>query len=152
MTLAKFLCYKIKNALPGVGMNLKTVTIKTESPQQMVDITQTVRMVVRESGTTRGVCQIFIPHTTAAVTINENTDPNVKQDLLNILESVVPSKGKYLHSEGNAHAHAKASLVGSSVLVFVESGQLVLGTWQSVYLCEFDGPRTRNVLFRLTSG
>lgn len=133
-------------------MNLKTVTIKSDIPQQMIDITQTVRMVVRESGVTRGVCRIFVPHTTAAVTINENTDPNVKQDLLNILESAVPSKGTYLHSEGNAHAHAKASLIGSSVFVFVETGQLVLGTWQSVYLCEFDGPRTRNVLFRVTSG
>lgn len=152
MTLPKFLCYKMKNTLPGAGMNLKTVTIKSENPQQMIDITQTVRMVVRESGVTRGVCRIFIPHTTAAVTINENTDPNVKLDLLNILESIVPSKGNYLHTEGNAHAHAKASLVGSSLVVFVESGQLVLGTWQSVYLCEFDGPRTRNILFRITSG
>jgi len=132
-------------------MNLKTVTIKTDQPQQMIDITQTVRMVVRESGVTRGICRIFVPHTTAAITINENTDPNVKQDLLNILETMIPSKGKYLHSEGNAHAHAKTSLVGSSLFVLVESGQLVLGTWQSVYLCEFDGPRTRNVLFRVTS-
>jgi secondary thiamine-phosphate synthase enzyme len=133
-------------------MNLKTVTVRTESPQQFVDITHTARMVVRESGVTRGTCTIFVPHTTAAVTINENTDPNVKQDILNILESLVPSKGNYLHTEGNAHAHAKASLTGSSVCVFVESGQLVLGTWQSIYLCEFDGPRTRNVLFRVTSG
>jgi len=141
----------MKNMVPGMRMNLKTVTIKTDQPQQMIDITQTVRMVVRESGVTRGICRIFVPHTTAAVTINENTDPNVKQDLLNILETTIPSKGKYLHSEGNAHAHAKTSLVGSSLFVFVESGQLVLGTWQSVYLCEFDGPRTRNVLFRVTS-
>jgi len=141
----------MKNMVPGLRMNLKTVTIKTDHPQQMIDITQTVRMVVRESGVTRGICRIFVPHTTAAVTINENTDPNVKQDLLNILETTIPSKGKYLHSEGNAHAHAKTSLVGSSLFVFVESGQLVLGTWQSVYLCEFDGPRTRNVLFRVTS-
>lgn len=152
MTLAKFLCYKMKNMFPGGRMNLKSVTVRTESPQQMIDITQTARLVVRESGVTRGTLRIFVPHTTAAVTINENTDPNVKQDLLNILESVVPSKGKYLHTEGNAHAHAKASIVGSSVFVFVESGQLVLGTWQSVYLCEFDGPRTRNILFRVTSG
>ncbi|GAB4363748.1 MAG: secondary thiamine-phosphate synthase enzyme YjbQ [Deltaproteobacteria bacterium] len=150
MTLPKFSCYKMKNIVSGIRMNLKTVTVRTEQPQQMIDITQTVRMVVRESGVTRGICRIYIPHTTAAVTINENTDPNVKQDLLNILETLIPSKGKYLHTEGNAHAHAKASLVGSSLFVFVESGQLVLGTWQSVYLCEFDGPRTRNVLFRVT--
>jgi len=133
-------------------MSLKTITVKSEDPQQMIDITHTARLVVRESGVTRGTCQVFVPHTTAAVTINENTDPNVKQDLLNILETVVPSKGKYLHSEGNAHAHAKASLVGPTVTIFIESGQLVLGTWQSIYLCEFDGPRTRNVLFRVTPG
>ena len=133
-------------------MSLKTITVKTDDPQQMIDITHTARLVVRESGVTRGTCQVFVPHTTAAVTINENTDPNVKQDLLNILETVVPSKGKYLHSEGNAHAHAKASLVGPTVTIFIESGQLVLGTWQSIYLCEFDGPRTRNVLFRVTPG
>ncbi len=150
MTLPKFSCYKMKNFVLGMRMNLKTVTVKTEQPQQVIDITQTVRMVVRESGVTRGICRVFVPHTTAAVTINENTDPNVKQDLLNILETMIPSKGKYLHNEGNAHAHAKTSLVGSSLFVFVESGQLVLGTWQSVYLCEFDGPRTRNVLFRVT--
>src|SRR3989304_9332163 len=133
-------------------MNLKSVTVRTESPQQMIDITQTTRLVVRERGVTRGTCTIFVPHTAAAVTINENTDPNVKQDLLNLLETAVPSKGSYLHTEGNAHAHAKASLIGSFVMVFIESGQLVLGTWQSIYLCEFDGPRTRNVPFRVTPG
>ena len=133
-------------------MGLKTITVHTEIPQQFIDITHTVRLVVRESGVTRGTCQVFIPHTTAGVTINENTDPDVKQDLLNILETIIPSKGSYLHSEGNAHAHAKASLIGSTITVFIESGQLVLGTWQSIYLCEFDGPRTRNVLFRIISG
>ncbi len=133
-------------------MNLRTITVKTESRQQVIDITQTVRLVVRESGVTRGACQVFIPHTTAAVTINENTDPNVKQDFLNILEAIVPSKGTYLHNEGNAHAHAKSSLVGSSISVFVESGQLVLGTWQSIYFCEFDGPRTRNILIKVIAG
>jgi len=133
-------------------MGLKTITVHTETPQQFIDITHTVRLVVRESGVTRGTCQVFVPHTTAGVTINENTDPDVKQDLLNILETIIPSKGSYLHAEGNAHAHAKASLIGSTITVFIESGQLVLGTWQSIYLCEFDGPRTRNVLFRVISG
>ncbi len=132
-------------------MNLKTVTVRTEAAQQLVDITSTVRHVVRESGITRGACQIFVPHTTAAVTINENADPNVRKDLLNILETLVPTTGSYLHTEGNSHAHAKASLIGPSITVFVEAGQLVLGTWQAVFLCEFDGPRTRNVLLRVTS-
>lgn len=132
-------------------MKLKTITVRTESAQQLVDITATVRHVVRESGITQGTCRIFVPHTTAAVTINENADPEVRKDLLNILESLVPTKGEYRHTEGNMHAHAKASLIGPSVCVFVEAGQLVLGTWQAVFLCEFDGPRTRNVLLRVTS-
>lgn len=140
-----------RDAKGGGAMNVKTVTVRTDAAQQLVDITPTVRQVVRESGTTRGACMIFVPHTTAAVTINENADPNVRKDLLNILESMVPSKGTYLHTEGNAHAHAKASLIGPSVSVFVEAGQLVLGTWQAIFLCEFDGPRTRNVLLRVTS-
>ncbi|MBI5576545.1 MAG: YjbQ family protein [Deltaproteobacteria bacterium] len=129
-------------------MSLKTVTVRTESAQQLVDITATVRHVVRESGVARGTCTIFIPHTTAAVTLNENADPNVRRDIINILEALAPSHGNYLHTEGNAHAHAKASLVGSSVSVFIEAGQLVLGTWQAIFLCEFDGPRTRNILIR----
>lgn len=133
-------------------MTLKTVSVKTDGRQQFVDITQTVRHVVRESGIARGTCLIFVPHTTAAVTVNENTDPNVKEDILNILEAVAPSQGNYLHNEGNAHAHAKATLVGASVSVFVESGQLALGTWQSIFLCEFDGPRTRNILIKVTAG
>jgi len=131
-------------------MNLKTLTVKTDSAQQLIDITPTIRHVVRESGVSRGICRIFVPHTTAAVTINENTDPDVKQDLLNVLESLVPSRGSYLHQEGNAHAHVKASLLGCSLFVFVEAGQLVLGTWQSIFFCEFDGPRTRSLLVRVS--
>ena len=133
-------------------MNVKTITVRTDSAQALVDITNTVRQVVRESGITRGSCQIFVPHTTAAVTLNENADPNVRRDILDILETIVPTKGNYHHTEGNAHAHAKSSLVGSSVSIFVEAGQLVLGTWQSIYLCEFDGPRTRNILIKVFSG
>src|SRR4030067_1431361 len=110
-------------------MSLKTITVRTENPQQLIDITHTARLIVRESSVTRGTCQVFIPHTTAAVTINENTDPNVKQDLLNILESVVPSKGTYLHTEGNAHAHAKATLIGSLVPGVIEARQPGLRTW-----------------------
>ena len=131
-------------------MSLKTVTIKTETAQQLIDITQTLRQLVRESGVARGTCLVYVPHTTAAVTINENADPAVKIDILNVLERLAPATGSYLHKEGNAHAHIKASLVGSSVAVFVEAGQLVLGTWQAVFLCEFDGPRTRNVFVRVS--
>jgi secondary thiamine-phosphate synthase enzyme len=133
-------------------MAFKTVTVKTESAQQMVDITQQVRLVVRESGVKSGICRVFVPHTTAAVTINENADPNVRRDILDLLERVAPTGGTYLHTEGNSHAHIKSTLVGSSVTVFVEAGRLVLGTWQSIFLCEFDGPRTRNVMVRVSEG
>jgi len=133
-------------------MAFKTILIKTDGAQQFLDITQQVRHVVRESGVSSGVCHIFIPHTTAAVTINENADVNVRRDILNRLEEVAPSTGSYLHAEGNSHAHIKSSLVGPAVTVFVEAGQLVLGTWQSVFLCEFDGPRTRNVMVRVSAG
>ena len=133
-------------------MAFKTIAVKTDGAQQFVDITQQVRMVVRESGVKSGECHVFIPHTTAALTINENADPNVRKDILNRLEEIAPSTGKYLHSEGNSHAHIKSSIVGASLVVFVEAGQLVLGTWQSVFLCEFDGPRTRNVMVRVSPG
>jgi secondary thiamine-phosphate synthase enzyme len=133
-------------------MAFKTIAVRTDSAQQFVDITQQVRMVVRESGVKSGECHVFIPHTTAAVTINENADVNVRRDILNRLEEIVPSSGNYLHSEGNAHAHIKASIVGASLVVFVEAAQLVLGTWQSIFLCEFDGPRTRNVMVRVSPG
>jgi secondary thiamine-phosphate synthase enzyme len=133
-------------------MGFRTITVKSDGAQQFVDITQQVRMVVRESGVKSGECHVFVPHTTAAVTINENADPNVRKDILNRLEEVAPSSGSYLHTEGNAHAHIKSSLVGASLVVFVEAGQLVLGTWQSIFLCEFDGPRTRNVMVRVSPG
>jgi secondary thiamine-phosphate synthase enzyme len=133
-------------------MAFKTVTVKTDGKQVFVDITAQVRIVVRESGVKSGTCRVFVPHTTAAVTLNENADPDVRHDILSCLEKLVPSTGAYRHAEGNAHAHIKAGLVGSSVVVFVEAGQLVLGTWQSVFLCEFDGPRTRNVMIRVSEG
>jgi secondary thiamine-phosphate synthase enzyme len=132
-------------------MAFKTITIKTDKDQQFVDITKQVRLVVRESGVKSGDCRVYIPHTTAAVTINENADPDVRKDILARLETIAPVDGSYQHAEGNSHAHIKASLVGSSVAVFVEAGQLVLGTWQSIFLCEFDGPRTRMVMVRVSA-
>lgn len=100
----------------------------------------------------KGICHLFIPHTTAGITINENTDPNVRHDMLQALERTVPASGEYLHAEGNSAAHVLASLVGSSATAFVENGKLVLGAWQAIYLCEFDGPRTRTVLIKVLPG
>lgn len=115
----------------------------------MVDITDDIRKVVRESGVTSGLCFVFIPHTTAAVTINENADPDVPGDILAELDKIIPLHANYRHREGNAAAHIKASLVGASQQVFIEKGDLVLGTWQSVFFCEFDGPRTRRILVKV---
>jgi len=107
--------------------------------------------VVKSSGVESGICHVFVPHTTAGVTINEHADPSVVEDISAQLEATVPQHGKYRHSEGNAPAHIKASLVGSSQMLPVESGKPILGTWQGIFLCEFDGPRTRTVLIKITS-
>lgn len=118
----------------------------------MVAITSEVERVVRESGVRTGVCVVFVPHTTAGVTINENADPDVVRDMDAALEKAIPWRANYAHSEGNAAAHVKASLMGSSVNVPVEEGRLVLGTWQGIYFCEFDGPRERRVHVQILPG
>lgn len=125
---------------------MKQFTVRTGSRTEMIDITHRIRSLLRESGMREGLCYVFVPHTTAAVTINENADPAVPQDILKELEKIVPFDDHYRHMEGNAAAHIKASLVGASETVFVQNGELVLGTWQSVFFCEFDGPRTRKVM------
>ena len=124
---------------------MKTVLVQTHSRTEFVDITPHVRDAVREAGITRGICTVFCPHTTAGITINENADPDVVIDLLNGLERIAPYRANWRHSEGNSDAHLKSSLVGCSTQVLVEDGAPVLGTWQSVYFCEFDGPRHRQV-------
>lgn len=128
---------------------LKQFTVKTGSRGQMIDITSQVRSLLRESGFTNGICQVFVPHTTAGVTINENADPDVPRDILTTLERLIPHHGNYRHSEGNSDAHLKASLMGFSQTVFFENGNLILGTWQSLFFCEFDGPRNRSVFVKL---
>ena len=128
----------------------KTLTIATRSRNEFVDITSQVRDVVRESGISEGLCTIFVPHTTAGLTINEGADPSVQRDILTHLGKMIPHQGDYRHLEGNSDAHIKASLMGSSQTVFVEEGQLVLGTWQAIYFAEFDGPRRRKVMVRVT--
>ena len=122
---------------------MKRATIKTQARQELLDITLQVERIVREAGVQEGVCTIFVPHTTAGITINENADPSVKEDILMMLERLVPQGVHYGHAEGNSPAHIKASLVGHSVQVPVAGGRLQLGTWQGILFCEFDGPRTR---------
>lgn len=111
----------------------------------MIDISREVRRAVSESGIRSGVCTVFTPHTTAAVTINENADPDVVHDLLMELDKIVPQQDGYLHAEGNSAAHLKSSLIGASETLIIEEGSPLLGTWQGIYFCEFDGPRLRKV-------
>ena len=125
-------------------------TVRTDTRCEMIDITDKVATFVRESGLRDGICHVFVPHTTAALTINENADPDVPRDILDSLDRIVPLTNRYRHAEGNAAAHVKASLLGASQTVFVENSRLVLGTWQSLFFCEFDGPRTREVLVGLS--
>jgi secondary thiamine-phosphate synthase enzyme len=127
------------------------LTVKTAARFDMIDITSRVEAVVRESGITQGICHVFVPHTTAAVTINENADPDVPRDILAAFDRIVPLSERYRHTEGNAAAHIKASIFGASQTLFVESGSLLLGTWQSLFFCEFDGPRTRKVIVKVTA-
>lgn len=111
----------------------------------MIDVTDDVQQAVRSMGITDGVCLVYVPHTTAAVTINESADPSVREDILMVLNQVVPWEAPYKHLEGNSPAHLKTSLIGASELVAVEDGRLVLGTWQGIFFCEFDGPRSRKL-------
>ncbi|MBN2225077.1 MAG: YjbQ family protein [Deltaproteobacteria bacterium] len=120
-------------------------SVRTKRRIEMIDITSTVTDAVRESGTERGIAVVFVPHTTAAVTINENADPDVPVDILGKLAELAPERAAWRHVEGNSDAHVKSTLVGASATVIVEGGRLVLGTWQSVFFCEFDGPRSRRV-------
>ena len=125
---------------------MQELTVPTQSRVEFVDITAEVQRAVRAEGVTDGLCHVFVPHTTAGVTINENADPDVTRDVIAVLERLVPRGADYRHVEGNADAHAKASLVGASATVPVANGRLVLGTWQAIYFCEFDGPRHRRCI------
>lgn len=128
------------------------LTIQTRNRVEMVDITPRIHEILERSGAKNGLCVIYVPHTTAAVTINENADPDVQRDILQHLSLLIPVSGDYRHMEGNSDSHIKASLVGSSETVIVEKGSLVLGTWQSVFFCEFDGPRTRKCHVKIIEG
>lgn len=124
---------------------MDTLSIKTQSRTAMVDITQRIQEAVKASGVKYGVCTVFVPHTTAGITINENADPDVVSDMLKEINKIVPFDDNYSHMEGNSAAHIKASLFGFSQQIIINEGRLVLGTWQGIYFCEFDGPRNRNI-------
>jgi secondary thiamine-phosphate synthase enzyme len=124
------------------------LTVKSKKQTELIDITSEVQQKAASAGITDGFCFLYVPHTTAAVTINESADPSVKADILMILNEIIPWKAGYRHLEGNSPAHIKSSLVGASEWVAVENGKLVLGTWQGIFFCEFDGPRTRKVHIR----
>jgi secondary thiamine-phosphate synthase enzyme len=124
---------------------MQSLSVHTQKHTQFLDITRAVQTAVSTSGIKNGLATVFVPHTTAGITINENADPDVVSDLADALGRAVPWEAQYKHSEGNAAAHVKASLMGSSAQIIVEAGLLQLGTWQAIYFCEFDGPRSRSV-------
>ena len=126
--------------------------IRTSERQIFEDITQQVQQLVNASGVQEGLCHIFCPHTTAGLTINENWDPSVKHDMGLVLDGLIPQRQDFRHGEGNSPAHVKSSLFGASQTLFVSGGRLVLGSWQGIYLAEFDGPRTREVLVKIVEG
>ncbi len=131
-------------------MKSMIITLQTSHHTDMVEITREVQKVVAESGVKDGVCTIFSPHTTAAITINENCDPDVVRDFTMEIDKIVPWEDGYRHFEGNSAAHLKASLIGFSEQVIIENGKLVLGTWQGIYFCEYDGPRHRKVYVKIS--
>jgi len=124
---------------------METIDLQSATEVEFMDITNRVQDAVNRLGMSDGICHVYVPHTTAGLTVNENADPSVQRDIVAALRRIVPDEQPYEHREGNSPAHIKASLVGTTVAVFVESGRLVLGTWQGIFFCEFDGPRTRRV-------
>ena len=130
---------------------IKEFHIQTPGQDAFIDITDRVEKIIGASSVKSGVCAVFVPHTTAGVTINENADPSVRRDIIKTLEKAIPNNAYYEHSEGNLPAHIKASLMGSSAIVFIQNGSLSLGAWQGIYFCEFDGPRRRKVMIKVIS-
>src|ERR1700686_3255119 len=128
---------------------MQTLRVKTGRRTQLVDVTAAVDSGGGESGGVSGICYVYVPHTTAGVAINEHADPDVASDLEGVFDRLVPHAGPYRHAEGNTDSHAKAVMVGASQVIFVEEGKLILGTWQGIFLCEFDGPRERKIFVRV---
>ncbi|MBN2411587.1 YjbQ family protein [candidate division KSB1 bacterium] len=131
---------------------VKQFSVQTGSTVQFIRIDHKVNEIIKESGVQNGICVIFVPHTTAGVTINENADPDVVRDMIMEMNKIVPFNDGYHHGEGNSAAHIKSSLVGPSISVVIEEGRILFGTWQSIYFCEFDGPRSRRVVVKVIEG
>ncbi len=131
---------------------MEQINVLSKKRVELIDITSQVQNIVKRSGVKEGVCYVYVPHTTAAVTINENADPSVINDIQNYLNKLVPFDGPYSHAEGNSDAHIKTSLVGCSKIIVVTNGDLLLGTWQGIFFCEFDGPRNRKVHIKVIAG
>jgi secondary thiamine-phosphate synthase enzyme len=132
-------------------MSYQEISIRSRSRTELLDITDRLNKMIRDGGVQDGLMFVFVPHTTAAVTINENADPSVQKDILSELNRIVPLNGSFRHTEGNSAAHVKCTLLGPSQTLLVEKGRLVLGTWQGVYFCEFDGPRARKIWVKIIS-
>ena len=132
-------------------MSMEALKVKTRRRTELVDVTDEIRRAVAGSGVTSGICYVYVPHTTAGVTINEHFDPDVATDLEGVFERLVPKQGPYRHTEGNSDSHAKAALTGTSQMILVEEGKLMLGQWQGVFFCEFDGPRDRKMCVKVVA-
>jgi secondary thiamine-phosphate synthase enzyme len=146
-------CSGLENAYASASGEIAVLTlrVKTDRRTQFVDITSKIESLVSSAAVNSGICHIYVPHTTAAVTVNEHADPDVAADVEAFLDRLVPHRGPYKHSEGNSDAHAKALLVGASQTIFIEDGKLALGRWQGIFFCEFDGPRDRRVYAKVVS-
>ena len=131
---------------------IKRLEVQTSSRTQLIDITSQVKAFLRSVAVSSGVIVVYVPHTTCGITINENADPSVKEDITSFLSRIIPFDGTYSHAEGNSDAHIKSSVTGSSVTVIIESGSLILGTWQGIFLAEYDGPRKRSILIKVIPG
>lgn len=128
---------------------MEKINIRTTKRIELIDITGEIQGIVAKAKIKNGVCFVFCPHTTAGLTINENADPSVKSDMANTLNKLVPENADYAHSEGNSDSHIKSSLLGASLTIFIENGQLALGTWQGIFFCESDGPRSREIWVKI---
>jgi secondary thiamine-phosphate synthase enzyme len=124
---------------------VKYINVRSKSRNEFIDITEMVQEVIKEAGVMKGICFLYVPHTTAGIIINEGADPSVQRDIQNALSRLIPHEMNYFHREGNADAHIKSTLVGTSLDVIIDEGKLILGTWQSIFFCEFDGPRHRRI-------